>query len=127
MRYVTIEMNHTIAYSTVQRTEKQLSNALSRLTRAQAHASDKKASSERTIERLQKEYNEMAIERRHNDKEVEELRSEADGVEIKMQEHLKESEKEINELLGVYWGLRRQTEVYMETLANKLNMKVSEG
>lgn len=74
-----------------------------RLTRAQAHAADKKVSSEQTIERLQKEYNEMSIERRHNNKEVEELRSEADGVEVKMQQHLTESEKEINELLAVYW------------------------
>lgn len=69
----------------------------------------------------------MVVERRHNDLEVEELRTEADEVEKKMQEHLKESEKELNELLGVYWDLRRQTEVYMETLANKLNMKVSEA
>jgi kinetochore protein Nuf2 len=58
-----------------------------------------------------------------------------------MAEHLKRSEAELNELLTEYWKLRHETgtnhffayihhstispEVYMETLANKLNMNVS--
>ncbi|KAF8892659.1 hypothetical protein BD779DRAFT_1201577 [Infundibulicybe gibba] len=42
-----------------------------------------------------------------------------------MAEHLKTSGLEINELLAEYWKLRHETDVYMETLANKLNMRVS--
>lgn len=62
-----------------------------------------------------------------------------------MHEHLKKSEAELNELLAEYWKLRHETgtlsfglfllphltlsrmaviDVYMETLANKLNMRV---
>jgi kinetochore protein Nuf2 len=57
-----------------------------------------------------------------------------------MAEHLKRSETELNELLAEYWKLRHETgmlmvvyhpvcslcciDVYMETLANKLNMRV---
>jgi hypothetical protein len=40
--------------------------------------------SQRTIDRLQREYDEMAVERRDNDKQVEELRAEADDVETKV-------------------------------------------
>ncbi|KIJ99575.1 hypothetical protein K443DRAFT_102011 [Laccaria amethystina LaAM-08-1] len=123
-----------------ERVEKQLSNAYDKLERAQKHAEDKKLASQRTIERLQREYDEMVVERRDNDKQVEELRGEADAVESKMAEHLKKSEGEINDLLAEYWKLRHETgnsaryngnidlnillDVYMETLANKLNMKI---
>ena len=57
-----------------------------------------------------------------------------------MAEHLKKSEAEINDLLAEYWKLRHETgdsarynvnielnillDVYMETLANKLNMRI---
>lgn len=59
-----------------------------------------------------------------------------------MNEHLRKSEAELNELLAEYWKLRHETgkslqcmfnwfvalissrDVYMETLANKLNMRV---
>lgn len=58
-----------------------------------------------------------------------------------MAEHLKNSEAEVNELLTEYWKLRHETgikfsttrmktyieivaDVFMETLANKLNMRV---
>jgi len=59
-----------------------------------------------------------------------------------MNEHLKNCEAELNELLAEYWKLRHETgiilctrhpdvlktfastDVYMETLANKLNLKV---
>ncbi|GLB35199.1 putative nuf2 family protein [Lyophyllum shimeji] len=110
-----------------QRVEKQLSNAHDKLERAQRHAEEKKLASQRTIERLQREYDEMAIERRDNDKQVEELRAEANEVEKKMAEHLKKGEAELNELLAEYWKLRHETDVYMETLANKLNMRVTSG
>lgn len=70
------------------RVEKQLSNAHDKLERAQRHAEDKKAASQRTIERLQREYDEMVIERRDNDKQVEELRVEADGVETKVRSYI---------------------------------------
>lgn len=57
-----------------------------------------------------------------------------------MADHLKNGEAELNELLGEYWKLRHETgtcillriqprlseiDVYMETLANKLNMRVT--
>jgi kinetochore protein Nuf2 len=59
-----------------------------------------------------------------------------------MLEHLKKSETELNELFAEYWKLRHEagkdnittyefvnsdmvrSDIYMETLANKLNMKV---
>lgn len=108
-----------------ERVYKQLSNAQEKLERAQRHAEDKRLASQQTIERLQREYEEMAIERRDNDKQVEELRAEADEIERKMAEHLKKSQAELNELLAEYWRLRHETEVYMETLANKLGMQVT--
>ncbi|KAI0060855.1 hypothetical protein BV25DRAFT_1827411 [Artomyces pyxidatus] len=108
-----------------ERGQKQLSNAQEKLERAQRHAEDKRQASQQAIERLQREYEDMALERRDNDKHVEELRGEADEVERKMAEHLKRSEAELHELLAEYWKLRHETEVYMETLANKLGMQVS--
>ncbi|KAF8906040.1 Nuf2 family-domain-containing protein [Gymnopilus junonius] len=108
-----------------ERVEDQLSNAKIKLERAQKHAEDKKQASQKTIERLQEEYDEMVVERRVNDKQIEEVRDEANQVEAKMNEHLKQSEAELNELLAEYWKLRHETDVYMETLANKLNMRVT--
>lgn len=67
-----------------QRVEKQLSNAHDKLERAQRHVEDKKIASQRTIDRLQREYDEMAVERRDNDKQVEELRADAIEVEKKV-------------------------------------------
>ncbi|KAJ6606657.1 Nuf2 family-domain-containing protein [Mycena vulgaris] len=107
-----------------ERVQKQLSNAQEKLERAQRHAEDRKVASQKTIDRLQREYDEMAIERRDNDKQVEEIRGEANELETKMAEHLKLNETELNQLLAEYWKLRHDTDLYMETLANKLNMKV---
>jgi kinetochore protein Nuf2 len=42
-----------------------------------------------------------------------------------MGEHLRASELELTELLAEYWRLRHETDVFMETLANKLNMRVT--
>ena len=64
--------------------EKQLANAHEKVERAQKHAEDKKLANQRTIERLQREYDEMVIERRDNDKQLEELRREADNIEAKV-------------------------------------------
>lgn len=64
--------------------QKQLANAQEKLERAQKHAEDKKQASQRTIERLQREYDEMVLERKDNDKQVEELRAEANAVEEKV-------------------------------------------
>jgi kinetochore protein Nuf2 len=61
-----------------------LANALDKLERAQKHAEDKKVASQRTIERLQREYDEMVLERQDNDRQVEELRREANDVEEKV-------------------------------------------
>ncbi|KDR81395.1 hypothetical protein GALMADRAFT_239264 [Galerina marginata CBS 339.88] len=108
-----------------ERVNDQLANAKIKLERAQKHAEDKKTASQKTIERLQKEYDDMVMERRENDKQIEEVRDEANDVVAKMNEHLKQSEAELSELLAEYWKLRHETDVYMETLANKLNMRVS--
>ncbi|RPD65816.1 hypothetical protein L226DRAFT_478232 [Lentinus tigrinus ALCF2SS1-7] len=107
-----------------ERVHKQLSNAQEKLERAQRHVEDKRLASQQTIERLEREYEEMSVERRDNDRQVEELRAEADEIERKMAEHTKSSQAELNELLTEYWKLRHETEVYMETLANKLGMQV---
>ncbi|KAK7045609.1 kinetochore-associated Ndc80 complex subunit nuf2 [Paramarasmius palmivorus] len=108
-----------------ERVEKQLSNAYQKLEQAQKRAEEKKASSQKNLERLQDEYDRMVVERRENDKQVQQLRAEADEVEAKIAEHVKTSEAELNTLLAEYWKLRHETDVYMETLANKLNMRVS--
>jgi len=107
-----------------ERVNDQLANAKIKLEKAQKHAEDRKLSSQKTIERLQQEYDEMVVERRENDKQIEEVREEANEVEVQMNDHLKMSEIELNELLAEYWKLRHETDVYMETLANKLNMRV---
>ncbi|KAF5357895.1 hypothetical protein D9756_001783 [Leucocoprinus leucothites] len=108
-----------------ERVQKQLVNAHEKLERAQKHAEDRKQANERTIIRLKAEYEQMAIERRDNDKQLEELRTEANNIQSQMVDHLKKSEAELNELLAEYWKLRHETDVYMETLANKLNMQVT--
>ena len=64
-----------------QRVHKQFSNAQEKLERAQRHAEDKRLASQQTLERLQREYEEMSVERRDNDRQVEELRAEADEIE----------------------------------------------
>jgi kinetochore protein Nuf2 len=61
-----------------------LANASEKLERAQNHAEDRRIASQKTIERLQREYDEMAIERKENDKEIEELRAKADEIEDKV-------------------------------------------
>ena len=63
---------------------KQLANAQEKLERAQKHAEDKRAASQQTLERLQREYDEMAEERKDNDRQVEELRGQADDIERKV-------------------------------------------
>jgi chromosome segregation ATPase len=67
-----------------QRVYRQLANAHEKLERAQRHAEEKRQASQQTIDRLQREYERMDIERRDNDKQVEELREEADEIEAKV-------------------------------------------
>ena len=55
-----------------------------KLEKAQKHAEEKKLSSQKTIERLQQEYDNMVVERRENDKQIEEVRQEANEVERKV-------------------------------------------
>lgn len=55
-----------------------------KLERAQNHAEDKKSLSQKTIERLQQEYDNMVVERRENDRQIEEVRQEANDVEMKV-------------------------------------------
>ncbi|KAH9925307.1 Nuf2 family-domain-containing protein [Fomitopsis serialis] len=107
-----------------ERVHKQLSNAQVKLERAQQNAEEKRAQSQQSLERLQEEYEKMVVDRQLNDKKVEELRADADEIERQMAEHLKKSQAELTELLTEYWRLRHETEVYMETLANKLGMQV---
>ncbi|PPQ63193.1 hypothetical protein CVT24_005738 [Panaeolus cyanescens] len=102
----------------------QLVNAQVKLERTQRHAEEKRHASQRALENLQKEYEHMALERRENDKNIEEIREESRQIKVKMHEHLKQSEAELNLLLSEYWKLRHETDIYMETLANKLNMRV---
>lgn len=108
----------------LERVGRQLANAHEKIERAQKHAQDKKLFNQNKIEKLQDEYEKMIVERRENDKHLEELRKEADGIEAKRVEHLRNTERELTELLTEYWRLRHEAEVYMETLANKLNMNV---
>ena len=68
----------------MQRVHKQFSNAQEKLERAQRHVEDKRLASQQTIERLQREYEEMSVERRDNDRQVEELRAEANEIERKV-------------------------------------------
>ncbi|CAL1703901.1 unnamed protein product [Somion occarium] len=107
------------------RAHMQLSKAEEKMARAQKHATDKRTASQQTLERLKHDYEEMAHERQDNDKHVEQMRLQADEIEREMAEHLKRSQAELNELLTEYWTLRHATEVYMETLANKLGMQVT--
>ncbi|KAH9998986.1 Nuf2 family-domain-containing protein [Russula vinacea] len=104
---------------------KQLANARDKIERAQQHIEDKRIASQQAIERLEKEYKNMSIERRDTDKHNEELRAEADEIERKMTDHLKRSEAELGELLAEYWALRNRTSAYMEGIAKKLGMQVS--
>ena len=68
----------------MQRVHKQFSNAQEKLERAQRHVEDKRLASQQTIERLQREYEEMSVERRDNDRQVEELRAEENEIERKV-------------------------------------------
>ena len=108
---------------------KQLANAREKIERTQQHIEDKRIASKQAIEQLEKEYQNMAIERRDTDKHNEELRAEADEVDRKvsrdlshppmstnanitlaqMADHLKRSEAELGELLAEYWALRNRT------------------
>ena len=67
---------------------KQLANAREKIERAQQHIEDKRIASQQAIERLEKEYQNMAIERRDTDKHNEELRAEADEIERKVSRDL---------------------------------------
>ncbi|KAF9052757.1 Nuf2 family-domain-containing protein [Panaeolus papilionaceus] len=107
-----------------ERVKDQLLNAQVKLERTQRHAEERRHTSQKSLENLQREYEHMALERRENDKNIEEIREESRQIKVKMQEHLKQSEAELNLLLSEYWKLRHETDIYMETLANKLNMRV---
>ena len=115
--------------------QKQLSNAQEKLERAQQHAEDKRLAGQQTIERLQREYEEMVLDRRDNEKQVEELRSKANEFERQvrssskcwgteayhnpqMAEHLRSCEAELNELLTEYWKQRHETGVFLYLLSH---------
>ncbi|KAL5501596.1 NUF2 [Sanghuangporus vaninii] len=107
------------------RAKRQENIALEKLSRAQQHAEERRLRSTEELERLQREYAEMSEERKENDRMVEETKQEADALERKMKEHLRKNEAELSELVSEYWRLRHQTEVYMETLADKLGMNLT--
>src|SRR6267154_2342246 len=129
----------------LQRVHKQLANAQEKLERAQRHAEEKRQASQQTIERLQREYEKMDVERRENDKQVEELRMDADDTESKvgfqpyppslsypngpfqMAEHLKKSEAELNELLTEYWKLRHETGNFLTLCLHPLLNNIPRG
>lgn len=77
-------MLHSIDRSYVQHMAKQLANAREKVERAQQHIEDKRIANQQAIERLEKEYRNMALERRDTDKHNEELRAEADEIERKV-------------------------------------------
>lgn len=54
---------------------------MEKLDRSEKHAKDKRDASQKTIERLQREYEQMDLDRRDNDRQVEEIRKMADDVE----------------------------------------------
>ncbi|KAL5482632.1 NUF2 [Sanghuangporus weigelae] len=107
------------------RAKRQENIASEKLSRAQQHAEERRLRSTEELERLQREYAEMSEERKENDKMIEETKQEADALERKMKEHLRKNEAELSELVSEYWRLRHQTEVYMETLADKLGMNLT--
>jgi kinetochore protein Nuf2 len=41
-----------------------------------------------------------------------------------MAENLKQNEAELNDLLAVFWKLRHEADVYMDLLANELELDV---
>lgn len=90
----------TVSY---QRVHKQFSNAQEKLERAQRHVEDRRLASQQTIERLQREYEEMAVERRDNDRQVEELRGEADEIERKVSPGIFAMRCERNSSLTARW------------------------
>ena len=75
---------HRADRSYVQHAVKQLANAREKIERAQQHIEDKRGANRQAIERLEKEYENMALERRDTDKHNEELRAEADETERKV-------------------------------------------
>lgn len=106
-----------------QHARRRLENVLDKRERAQRNAEDKQAASKNTISRLQKDFEEMSVERRDNDKQVEETKKQIEEVERKvsgreltylcfdnsffqMAEHLWKNEGEMNELYGQYMRLR---------------------
>ena len=52
--------------------------------RAQRNAEDKQVASKNTIARLQKDFEEMSVERRDNDKQVEETKKQIEEIERKV-------------------------------------------
>lgn len=74
----------TLIFPDVQHMAKQLANAREKIDRAQQHIEDKRIANQQAIDRLEKEYQNMAIERRDTDKHNEELRAEADEIERKV-------------------------------------------
>jgi kinetochore protein Nuf2 len=76
------------------------------------------------LERIKSEYEKVDVERKDNDREVESLREEAREIEAKMAENLKQNEAELNDLLAVFWKLRHEADVYMDLLANELELDV---
>ncbi|PPQ66896.1 hypothetical protein CVT26_009836 [Gymnopilus dilepis] len=66
------------------RVEEQFSNAKTKFERAQRLMEDKKQASQNTLERLQKEYEDMVEQRRENDKQIEEVRDEVNRIETKV-------------------------------------------
>jgi kinetochore protein Nuf2 len=67
-----------------QRAQKQLRNAHDKLERVQRHSEGKRVACQRTVDRLQLEYDEMSHERRDNDRQVDELRGESGEIEQKV-------------------------------------------
>ncbi|KAH8988370.1 Nuf2 family-domain-containing protein [Lactarius akahatsu] len=102
-----------------------LHHAHERVERAKQTIEDKRASSLKAIQQLEKDYIVMGKERSEADKRTAELRAQADEVQRKMVDHLKRSKAALQKLLDEYWALRKRTNNYMENIAKRLGIDPS--
>ncbi|KAI9450939.1 Nuf2 family-domain-containing protein [Lactarius psammicola] len=102
-----------------------LQHARERVERARQTIEDKRASSLKAIQQLEKDYIVMGKERAEADKRTAELRAQAEEVQRGLTDHLKRSKAALQTLLDEYWALRKKTYSYMESIANRLGIDPS--
>ncbi|KIY70025.1 hypothetical protein CYLTODRAFT_420115 [Cylindrobasidium torrendii FP15055 ss-10] len=100
------------------RMQKQLENANEKLAHVSRHMGDKRAALQHTNERLRREYDEWAVERAGSEEQIRKFRQLTEEVQQKKLELLETSDRELNELLDVYWDLQQGIETYMTRLGS---------